>query len=125
MATNLEHPDGDQSTIGPIIDAIPEESLFKSNNELSQERAPDESKEKSEDHAASNATPVTSRANFAVPQIDISSGPAMVTPLQLLQRQPQWIDCPFCKRMAKTRVTFKQEREEPSVYVFLWSTILN
>ncbi|KAH6662278.1 hypothetical protein B0J14DRAFT_610931 [Halenospora varia] len=51
---------------------------------------------------------------YATPKIDVSSGPAMVTPFKLLQRDPQWIDCPFCKRMAKTKVTLKEEKEEPS-----------
>jgi hypothetical protein len=50
-------------------------------------------------------------------KIDISSGPAMVTPPKLLQRDPQWIDCLFCKKMAQTKVTLREEKEEPSGYV--------
>lgn len=41
----------------------------------------------------------------------------MVTPLKQLQRNSAWVDCPFCKKMAKTKIQVKEEREEPSGYV--------
>lgn len=53
----------------------------------------------------------------ALMAIDVSSGPAMVTPLKLLQRELAWIDCMFCYHMAKTRVTLREEKDEPSGYV--------
>ena len=120
MATNQQHAAGVPSTDGPTIDEIP-----TVNNDISQEDAPNASKEKSIHHSTQNATLITIRPNsathalpkYATPQIDVSSGPAMVTPLKLLQRYSQWIDCPFCKRMAKTKVTLKEEREESSGYV--------
>jgi len=76
-----------------------------------------------EDHQSQKDTPNTSGTDAAphnvlpetsAPQIDVSEGPPMVTPLKLLQRDSRWIDCPFCKRMTKTKVQMKEESEEPS-----------
>ncbi|KAI0846300.1 hypothetical protein F5Y00DRAFT_264681 [Daldinia vernicosa] len=38
------------------------------------------------------------------PQIIKERDPPMVTPLERLDRQPRWIDCPACKQRTKTQV---------------------
>ena len=125
MATDQQHIAGLQPTEGLTIDEIPTVHPLEPSNELSQDDTPHASSEKLVNHTTQNATLMTIRANpppyalpkFALPEIDKSSGPAMVTPRELLQREPAWIDCPFCKRMAETKVTLKEESEEPSGYV--------
>ncbi|KAI1660527.1 hypothetical protein F4813DRAFT_350208 [Daldinia decipiens] len=39
------------------------------------------------------------------PQVIQGQDPPMVTPLDRLDKYPQWIDCPACKRRTRTNVT--------------------
>lgn len=125
MATNQQHTEGASSKESPTIDEIPTVSPVRPNEDVSGAGAPDSSKEKFIYHTTQNAKLMIVRPNSAAdalpkntaPEIDESSGTAMVTPPKQLQRDPAWVDCPFCKRMARTKVQHKEEREVPSGYV--------
>jgi len=106
--THQQHGDGIAST-GPQIDAIPTVKEPMSEDHQSKK---DTTNTSGADAAPNNILPETS-----APQIDVSDHPAMVTPLKLLQQSSQWIDWPFCKRMAKTEVQMNEASEEPSGYV--------
>src|SRR2546423_12489944 len=41
----------------------------------------------------------------AAVDIDAIQNPKYVTPLDRLQEEPAWIDCPFCLHITKTKVT--------------------
>ncbi|KAI5920459.1 hypothetical protein F4810DRAFT_713468 [Camillea tinctor] len=49
----------------------------------------------------SNASTVAEK----VPRIVEEGNNVKVTPLNLLTKEPAWIDCPFCKRTSKTQCT--------------------
>jgi len=125
MATNQQHTESVPLQEGSTIDGIPKVSPLGSDEETSWTVAQDSSKEMLIYCTTQNAKLMIISPNSAVdalsknaaPKIDPSPGPAMVTPLKQLQREPKWVDCPFCKRMAKTKVQHKEEREEPSGYV--------
>lgn len=103
-----QHAVGVAST-GLQIDAIPTVKGPPPEYHQSEKDTPNTS---GTDAAPHNVLPETS-----APQIDVSEGPPMVTPLKLLQRDSRWIDCPFCLRMAKTKVQMIEKSEEPSGYV--------
>lgn len=41
-----------------------------------------------------------------------------VTPLDHLGQEPEWIDCPWCQRMTKTRVTKEDSDMTSQVFFF-------
>jgi hypothetical protein len=39
------------------------------------------------------------------PTIDVLQNPVYVTALDQLSTQPEWVDCPHCRRRTQSRVT--------------------
>ncbi|KAI0140461.1 hypothetical protein GGR57DRAFT_488114 [Xylariaceae sp. FL1272] len=58
--------------------------------------------------------PLPGASRNELPEIEVSVQPAMVTPLERLQRTPARIDCLFCKQMTITKVENKRETNGPS-----------
>ena len=100
-----QHADGMAST-SPHIDAVPTVKGPTPEDHQSEKDA--------QDTSGADAAPNTVPPNMSAPQIDVSDDPPMVTPLKLLQRESKWVDCSFCKRMAKTKVQMVEQGEEPS-----------
>lgn len=107
VATTQQYIADIPSTEAPIIDEIPITTSSPLSDRMSQDGGTDSITQKPKIN-----TPELPKD--ATPRIDVSSGPAMVTPIKLLQRDPQWIDCQFCERMAQTKVTLREESDEPS-----------